>query len=67
MAAADAVVSDAAALAEARAPGQGGDALVSEQLEARARDEAALTPSFLVFMAIATIIAAVGILLDCPS
>ena len=66
MAAADAVVSDAAELAEAQAPGQGGDALVWEQLEARARDEATLTPSFLVFIAIATIIAAVGILLDSP-
>lgn len=57
-------VSDAAAAAESESPGHGGDALVWEEIEARARDEAALTVSFLVFMAIAAVIAAVGILLD---
>lgn len=60
------VVSDAAAAAEARAPGEGGDALVWEQLEARTRDETTLTASFLVFMSIAATIAAIGILLDSP-
>ena len=58
------VVSDAAAGAEASSPGEGGDALIWEQLEGRVRDEATLTASFLVFMAIAATIAAVGILLD---
>jgi uncharacterized hydrophobic protein (TIGR00271 family) len=58
------VVSDAAAAAEASSPGEGGDAMVWEQLEARARDESVLTASFLVFMAIAATIAAIGILLD---
>jgi len=58
------VVSDAAAEAEAATPGAGGDALVWEELEGRARDDAALTTSFLVFMAIAAAIAAIGILLD---
>ena len=58
------VVSDAAAVAEAATPGAGGDALVWEELEARARDDSALTASFLVFMAIAAAIAAIGILLD---
>jgi uncharacterized hydrophobic protein (TIGR00271 family) len=62
----DAVVSDAAAAAEDAAPGQAADALVWEQLEATARDESALTASFLVFIAIATVIAGVGILLDAP-
>lgn len=57
-------VSDAAACAEAASPGEGGDALVWEQLEARTRDEATLTVSFLVFMSIAATIAAIGILLD---
>jgi uncharacterized hydrophobic protein (TIGR00271 family) len=57
-------VSDAAAAAEAAAPGHGGDSLVWEQLEARTRDEAALSVSFLVFMSIAATIAAIGILLD---
>lgn len=60
------VVSDAAAAAEANSPGEGGDALVWEQLEARTRDEATLTASFLVFMSIAATIAAIGILLDSP-
>ena len=58
------VVSNAAAAAEAATPGAGGDALVWEELEGRARDAAALTASFLVFMAIAASIAAIGILLD---
>ncbi|MEO6122506.1 MAG: DUF389 domain-containing protein [Ilumatobacteraceae bacterium] len=60
------VASDAAAVAEASAPGESGDALVWEILEARARDEAILTASFLVFMSIAATIAAIGILLDSP-
>lgn len=62
----DSVISDAAAAAEAEAPGQAGDALVWEQLEARAREDSVLSPSFLVFMSIATVIAGVGILLDAP-
>lgn len=62
----EAVVSDAAAAAEALAPGQGADALVWEELESRVRVEAVLTVSFLAFMAVAAIIAAVGILLDSP-
>ena len=60
------VVSDAAAAAEIASPGAGGDALVWEELEARARDEATMTASFLVFIAIAALIAAIGILLDSP-
>ena len=60
------VVSDAAAAAEIASPGVGGDALVWEELEARARDDATLTASFLVFMAVAALIAAIGILLDSP-
>ena len=60
------VVSNEAAAAEASSPGEGGDALVWEQLEARTRDEAILTASFLIFMSIASTIAAIGILLDSP-
>lgn len=60
----DTVVSDAAAAAEAATPGAGSDALVWEELEGRAREDAALTASFLVFMGIAASIAAIGILLD---
>ena len=62
----DAVVSDAAARAEAEAPGRAGDALVWEVLEERVRNEAGLTVSFLIFMALAGMIAAVGVLLDSP-
>ena len=62
----EAVVSDAAAAAEARAPGQGGDALVWEEIESRARGEAVLSASFLVFISLAAVIAGVGILLDSP-
>ena len=60
------VVSDAAAAAEVSAPGFGTDALIWEQVEARARDDATLTPSFVVFLVVAALIAGVGILLDAP-
>jgi len=60
------VVSDAAARAEAEAPGQGGDALVWEALEAFARDESRPTASFLVLTGVAAMIAGVGIMLDSP-
>lgn len=63
---AESVVSDAAARAEAASPGEGADALIWEQVEARAREEAVPTASFLLFMAIASMIAVVGILLDSP-
>jgi uncharacterized hydrophobic protein (TIGR00271 family) len=62
----EAVISDAAAKAEADAPGHADDALIWEELEARARNDSVLTASFLVFISIATIIAGVGILLDAP-
>lgn len=60
------VVSNHAEAAEASAPGEGANALVWEQLEARTRDEASLTASFLVFMSVAATISAIGILLDSP-
>jgi uncharacterized hydrophobic protein (TIGR00271 family) len=62
----EAVVSDAAERAAVRAPGHGADALVWEEVEARAREEATLTGSFLVFMAVAAVIAAAGVMLDSP-
>lgn len=61
-----AVISDAAAQAEAAAPGHGGDALIWEEIEAHARRDASMTPSFLVFMAVAATIAVVGLLSDSP-
>jgi len=62
----EAVVSDAAAAAERRAPGHGADALVWEEIEARARAEELVTGTFLTFITIAAVIAGVGILLDAP-
>ena len=62
----EAVVSDAAAAAERRAPGHGADALIWEEVEAQARTEATLTGSFLVFMVSAAVIAAAGVMLDSP-
>jgi uncharacterized hydrophobic protein (TIGR00271 family) len=62
----DTVVSDAAAAAVLAAPGHAADAMVWEELEARAREESALSFSFLLIMSIAAVIAGVGILLDSP-
>jgi uncharacterized hydrophobic protein (TIGR00271 family) len=60
------VVSDAAERATDAAPGHAADALIWEELEARARADSTVTASFLVFIAIAAVIAGVGILLDAP-
>jgi uncharacterized hydrophobic protein (TIGR00271 family) len=62
----EAVVSDAAASAEGAAAGHGTDAVVWEELESKLRSEAELTASFLVFMSVASSIAAAGVLLDSP-
>ena len=62
----EAVISDSAAAAEAEARGHGADALIWEELEARAREDAVLTPSFAILIAIAAVIAGAGILLDSP-
>ncbi len=59
-------LSDAAMRAEAAAPGDPGDALVWEEVEARARNDAVTSPSYLVFMVAAAVIAACGILTDSP-
>ena len=60
------VISARADAAEVAAPGYGTDALVWDELEVHARENAMLTPSFVVLMAIAGMIAGVGILLDSP-
>jgi uncharacterized hydrophobic protein (TIGR00271 family) len=62
----DTSISDAAMRAEAAAPGLPGDALVWEEVEAQARDDATPTPSFFVLMALAAMIAACGIIVDSP-
>jgi uncharacterized hydrophobic protein (TIGR00271 family) len=60
------VISASADAAEAAVPGYGSDALVWEELEVQARENALLTPSFVVLMAIAGMIAGIGIVLDSP-
>jgi len=52
--------------AEAAAPGRGSDAVVWQQIEQTTGEESRLTATFLVFLAIATIIAGIGVLLDQP-
>jgi uncharacterized hydrophobic protein (TIGR00271 family) len=59
-------LSEAAQHAEAIAPGDGGDAVVWEEIEQRTGEESRLTVNFLLFLSIATIIAGIGVLLDQP-
>lgn len=62
----DVLVSAAGVEAEARAPGHAGDAAVWEEVDERVRGESVLTASFLAFMVIAALIAAVGLVEDAP-
>ena len=59
-------VSDAAEEAAERARGEEADAVVWEQVEEETAESAALTTTFLAFMVLASLIAAVGIYLDNP-
>ena len=60
----DAAVSELALAAEQAAAGSPADAVVWEQVEARTSETAVLSGSFLAFMILATLIAAVGIVTD---
>ncbi len=62
----DTAMSDAARRAEKAAAGLPSDAVVWEEVEERTSESAELSVSFLAFMAIAMLIAAVGVLLDQP-
>jgi hypothetical protein len=62
----DAVTSSRAELAEAAAPGSELDAIVWEELEDRARGDSRWSITFGVLMAIAAVIASVGVLVDSP-
>ncbi|TDV48949.1 DUF389 domain-containing protein [Actinophytocola oryzae] len=62
----DTALSDAADEAEVRAPGDGADAVVWEELLARTGDESRLNGTFLAFLAIACLLAAVGVITDSP-
>jgi hypothetical protein len=60
----DASVSAGARAAMERAPGSPADAVLWEQVEQNVRESTDLSASYVLFMAIATMIAAVGILTD---
>jgi uncharacterized hydrophobic protein (TIGR00271 family) len=60
----DSLVSDAAMRAEKAAAGAPSDAVVWEEIESRTSEETELSITFLAFMVIAMLIAAVGIILD---
>ena len=60
----DSALSTAAAEAEKAAAGLPSDAVVWEEVEARTSEQTELGASFLAFMAIATMIAAIGVLID---
>ena len=62
----DSAISMVAAKAESAAAGHSGDAVVWEEVEARTSENTELDGSFLAFMALACLIAAVGIFLDSP-
>jgi uncharacterized hydrophobic protein (TIGR00271 family) len=60
----DMSLSDVAMHAEAAAPGDPGDAVIWEEVEARLRSEATLSAGLIVLMSAAVMIAAIGILTD---
>ena len=62
----DTQLSEAADRAEKAAPGAPSDAVVWEEIEARTSENAELSASFVAFMVLAMLIAAVGIFLDTP-
>jgi uncharacterized hydrophobic protein (TIGR00271 family) len=62
----DTALSDAADRAEENAPGDGADAVVWEELLARTGDESRLNVTFMSFLAIACLLAAVGVITDSP-
>jgi uncharacterized hydrophobic protein (TIGR00271 family) len=62
----DSALSTAATEAEKAAAGLPSDAVVWEEVEARTEEQTELGASFLAFMAIATMLTAIGVLLDSP-
>ncbi|HEU5109977.1 MAG TPA: DUF389 domain-containing protein, partial [Micromonosporaceae bacterium] len=62
----DTALSDAADQAEARAPGDPADAVVWQELLVRTGEESRLNVTFLAFLAIACLLAAVGVITDSP-
>lgn len=62
----DAALSASARRAARRVPGLGVDAVVWDEIEQQTGAETALSAAFLAFMTVATVIAAIGVLLDQP-
>ena len=62
----DTALSDAADQAEEEAPGDAADALVWEELLVRTGEESRLTVTFLAFLSIACLLAAVGVITNSP-
>ena len=62
----DTVLSTAAYRAEKQADGDPGDAIVWEELAARTREESTLNVTFLMFLCLACMIAAVGVVTNSP-
>ncbi|WP_073391920.1 DUF389 domain-containing protein [Jatrophihabitans endophyticus] len=64
MAPLDTAVGELARRAEADAPGEGADALIWDDLEARTGEDSVITWTFTAFMVLATLLAAIGIVTD---
>ena len=62
----DITISESASKAEQEAPGEPVDAVVWEELEQNAGEETHLSLTYLAFMMVATMIAAIGVMLDQP-
>ncbi|MET7299277.1 DUF389 domain-containing protein [Embleya sp. NPDC005575] len=62
----DVMLSRSADRAERDAPGDSADSVVWEEIEGATSEESALSVTFLAFLAVATMIAACGVLLDNP-
>lgn len=62
----DTALSDAADKAEEDAPGDAADAVVWEELVARTGEESRLNATFVAFLSIACLLAAVGVITDSP-
>ncbi|GAA1464055.1 DUF389 domain-containing protein [Williamsia maris] len=62
----DTVMSDAAVRAEKQAPGDPDDSIVWEELTRRTREDATLSVTFVTFLVLACLLAAVGVITDSP-
>lgn len=62
----EAALSDAVGAAERATPGYGADAVIWDEVYQRTAEDASMSWSYLAFLAIATQIAAIGIVLDSP-